>query len=134
MRDWQGGVLELVRNRGPGPAHHRPLAAYGLNGIGLMVMVVVFASTAGLTGAEVGVAGGTALLAQKMLEAVFGDQAVRGAGGPGPRRACSSATGELTAAEQRAATPPALARRWPAPADQAARRRSAAAAAARRVR
>src|SRR5690606_11091526 len=35
------------------------------------------ASTGGLTGAEVGIAGGTAILAQKLLEAVFGDDAVR---------------------------------------------------------
>jgi hypothetical protein len=40
-------------------------------------MVVVFASTAGLTGAELGIAGGGALIGQKLLEAVFGDQAVR---------------------------------------------------------
>src|SRR3712207_7746373 len=30
-----------------------------------------------LTGAEVGIAGGSAILGQKLLEAVFGDQAVR---------------------------------------------------------
>ena len=35
------------------------------------------AAPAGLTGAEVGIAGGTALLAQRVLEAIFGDQAVR---------------------------------------------------------
>jgi hypothetical protein len=40
-------------------------------------MVVVFANTAGLTGAEVGIAGGSAVLGQKLLEAVFGDQALR---------------------------------------------------------
>jgi hypothetical protein len=40
-------------------------------------MVVVFSATAGLTGAEVGIAGGSAVLGQKLLEAVFGDQAVR---------------------------------------------------------
>ena len=33
--------------------------------------------TAGLTGGEVGIAGGTALVGQKVLEALFGDQAVR---------------------------------------------------------
>jgi hypothetical protein len=38
---------------------------------------VVFASTAGITGAEVGIAGGSAVLGQKLLEAVFGDQALR---------------------------------------------------------
>jgi hypothetical protein len=40
-------------------------------------MIVIFAQTAGVTGAEVGVAGGTAVIGQKILEAVFGDQAVR---------------------------------------------------------
>ena len=33
--------------------------------------------TAGITGAEVGIAGGTAVIGQKVLEAIFGDQAVR---------------------------------------------------------
>ena len=41
-------------------------------------MVVVFAHTGGaLVGAEAGIAGGGAILGQKLLEAVFGDQAVR---------------------------------------------------------
>ena len=40
-------------------------------------MLVAFAHTGGLIGAEVGIAGGTAVLAQKVLEAIFGDQAVR---------------------------------------------------------
>src|SRR3712207_6309838 len=40
-------------------------------------MIVVFAHTAGLTGAEAGIAGGSAVLGQKLLEAVFGDEAVR---------------------------------------------------------
>jgi hypothetical protein len=41
------------------------------------LMIVVFAHTAGMTGAEAGIAGGSAVLGQKLLEAVFGDQAVR---------------------------------------------------------
>jgi|tagenome__1003787_1003787.scaffolds.fasta_scaffold20440767_2 hypothetical protein len=41
-------------------------------------MIAVFASTAFIpTGAEIGVASGTTLLSQKVLEALFGDQAVR---------------------------------------------------------
>ena len=40
-------------------------------------MIVVFSYSYGLTGAEVGIAGGSAVLGQKLLEAVFGDQAVR---------------------------------------------------------
>ena len=40
-------------------------------------MLVIFAHTAGLTGAEVGVAGGSAVVAQRLLESIFGDDAVR---------------------------------------------------------
>ena len=40
-------------------------------------MLAVFAHTGGLTGAEVVVAGGTSAVGQKVLEAIFGDQAVR---------------------------------------------------------
>ena len=37
----------------------------------------MFAQTGGLTGAEVAVAGGTSAVGQKLLKAIFGDQAVR---------------------------------------------------------
>jgi hypothetical protein len=40
-------------------------------------MLAVFVQTAGLTGAEIAVAGGTTAVGQRVLEAVFGDQAVR---------------------------------------------------------
>jgi hypothetical protein len=40
-------------------------------------MVLVFASTAGLTGLELGIAGGSAVVGQKLLEAIFGEDAVR---------------------------------------------------------
>jgi hypothetical protein len=40
-------------------------------------MVAVFAHTGGLTGGEVAVAGGTTAVGQRVLEAVFGDSAVR---------------------------------------------------------
>ena len=40
-------------------------------------MLAVFASTGGLTGAEVAVAGGTSVAGQRLLEALLGDQAVR---------------------------------------------------------
>ncbi|MQA36442.1 ABC transporter, partial [Modestobacter roseus] len=53
------------------------LLSWGVNGAGAVVMVAVFASTAGLSGAEVAIAGGTTALGQRVLEAVFGDAAVR---------------------------------------------------------
>ncbi|WP_454729066.1 dynamin family protein [Cellulosimicrobium protaetiae] len=77
IRGWQSDVLDLVREQGAGKRGAARALSFGINGLGLSLMVVVFASTGGLTGAEVGIAGGTAILAQKLLEAVFGDDAVR---------------------------------------------------------
>jgi hypothetical protein len=77
VRGWQGYVLELVREQGAAKRSTARYLSFGVNGLGLMLMIVVFAHTGGLTGAEVGVAGGTTVLSQKLLEAVFGDQAVR---------------------------------------------------------
>ena len=77
VRDWQGEVLELVREEGAGRRTNARIAAYGVNAIGLFLMLVAFSSTGGLVGAEIGIAGGTAVLAQRVLEAIFGDQAVR---------------------------------------------------------
>lgn len=77
VRDWQGEILQMVRDEGKDRRATARVLAYGVNGLGVVLMLVTFASTAGLTGAEVGIAGGTAVLGQKLLEAVFGDQAVR---------------------------------------------------------
>ncbi|WP_166846495.1 dynamin family protein [Isoptericola sp. BMS4] len=77
IRGWQDDVLALVREQGASRRGTARALSFGVNALGVSLMVVVFASTAGLTGAEVGIAGGTALVAQKLLEAVFGDEAVR---------------------------------------------------------
>jgi energy-coupling factor transporter ATP-binding protein EcfA2 len=77
VRDWQHDVLEMVRTEGANKRTSARFLAYGVNGLSVALMVVVFAHTAGLTGAEAGIAGGSAVLGQKLLEAVFGDQAVR---------------------------------------------------------
>ena len=53
-------------------------SSYAVNGLGLVLMIAVFTATAFIpTGAEIAVAGGTTIAAQKILEAIFGDQAVR---------------------------------------------------------
>jgi hypothetical protein len=78
VRDWQGFVLELVRTEGASKRSGARLASYGVNGAGLVVMLAVFSQTAGLTGAEIAIAGGTSVASQKVLEAIFGEQAVRG--------------------------------------------------------
>jgi hypothetical protein len=78
VRDWQQDVLELVRSEGADKRGTARFLAYGVNGLGVTLMIVVFAHTGGmLVGAEAGIAGGSAVVAQKLLEAVFGDQAVR---------------------------------------------------------
>jgi hypothetical protein len=70
-------VLDMVRTEGADKRSTARFLAYGVNGLSVALMIDVFAQTAGLTGAEVGIAGGGAILGQKLLEAVFGDQAVR---------------------------------------------------------
>jgi len=77
VRAWQGVVFDLVREEGASKRAAARLASLGVNGAGLTVMLAVFAHTGGLTGAEVVVAGGTSAVSQKVLEAIFGDQAVR---------------------------------------------------------
>lgn len=77
VRGWQGEVLDLVRGEGKDRRTNARIGAYGVNGIGVFLMLVAFAHTGGLIGAEVGIASGTAVLAQRVLEAIFGDQAVR---------------------------------------------------------
>src|SRR5512132_188946 len=77
VRGWQAYVLDLVRSVGASKRTTARFLSFGINGVGVLVMIVVFAHTAGLTGAEVGVAAGTGVLSQKLLEAIFGDQAVR---------------------------------------------------------
>lgn len=77
VRAWQRGVLDLVATEGTDKRSTARALSFGVNALGATLMVVIFASTGGLTTAEVGVAGGTAVLAQRLLEAVFGDEAVR---------------------------------------------------------
>ena len=77
VRDWQQDVLDMVRTEGADKRSTARFLAFGVNGLSVSLMVVVFAHTAGVTGAEAGIAGGSAVLGQKVLEAVFGDQAVR---------------------------------------------------------
>ncbi|TXJ04614.1 MAG: ABC transporter [Aeromicrobium sp.] len=76
-REWREAVFELVSQEGAGRKTKAKVLSYGVNATGVALMVVVFAGTAGLTGVEIGIAGGTAVAGQKLLEAVFGDQAMR---------------------------------------------------------
>ncbi|MEV6489694.1 ABC transporter [Actinoplanes sp. NPDC051633] len=78
VRDWQAWVLELVREEAGDKRFVARAGAYAVNGVGLTVMIAVFTSTAFIpTGAELAVGAGTTIAAQKVLEAIFGDQAIR---------------------------------------------------------
>jgi hypothetical protein len=69
-------TIDDVRTAGGRKRAVAQVAALGVNVVGVAVMLGVFAHTAGLTGAEVGIAAGTAFLNQKLLEALFGERAM----------------------------------------------------------
>ncbi|WP_130449952.1 dynamin family protein [Zhihengliuella halotolerans] len=77
VRAWQGDLMELIRTEGQGKRFTARMVSFGVNGVAVALMIVVFASTAGLSGLEIGIAGGSAVVGQKLLEAIFGEEAVR---------------------------------------------------------
>ncbi|MFN2389543.1 MAG: ABC transporter [Actinomycetota bacterium] len=77
VRAWQQHVLDLVRAEGASKRALGRTLSLGVNVVGASLMVAVFAQTGGLTGGEIAIAGGTATVSHKLLEALFGDQAVR---------------------------------------------------------
>ncbi|TDO69034.1 hypothetical protein EV651_10171 [Kribbella sp. VKM Ac-2571] len=79
VREWQTFVLDLVRREGADKKSTARILEYGVNGLGLSLMVVVFASGAGIPkGAQTSAGAGSAVVGQRLLEAVFGDKAVQG--------------------------------------------------------
>lgn len=77
VRDWQQDVVETVRAEGNDKRTSARFLAYGVNGLAVALMVAVFADSGGDSGAGVGIGGESALLGQRLLEAVFGEQALR---------------------------------------------------------
>ncbi|MEU8221354.1 AAA family ATPase [Kribbella sp. NPDC048915] len=79
VREWQKSVVELIRTEGANKKSTARILEYGVNGLGLSLMVVVFASETGIPKtAEAGAGAGSAVVAMRLLEAVFGDKAVLG--------------------------------------------------------
>lgn len=74
---WSESVNELVREVGQSKRAKARILSFGVNGVGAVLMLAAFAGTGGLTGAEVGIAGGTAVVAGKLLDTIFGDQVTR---------------------------------------------------------
>ncbi len=77
VRAWQGELLELVRDVGGDRKATARILSLGVNGAAAVVMMLVFAHTGGLTGAEAAVAGGASAVGHTLLEALLGDQAIR---------------------------------------------------------
>ena len=77
IRGWQDDVMTVVAQEGAGRRTKARLAALGVNAAGVSLMLVAFAHTAGVTGAELGIASGTAVVGQKVLELIFGDDQIR---------------------------------------------------------
>jgi len=77
VRAWQGELLELVRALGGDRKSTARALSLGVNGVAAVVIVLVFAHTGGLTGAEAAVAGGAGAVGHTLLEALLGDQAIR---------------------------------------------------------
>jgi energy-coupling factor transporter ATP-binding protein EcfA2 len=73
---WLDRLTRAVQERGHSRKAIAFAASLGVNAAGVVAMLVVFAHSAGLTGGEVAIAGGTALVGHKLLEALFGEAAV----------------------------------------------------------
>ena len=61
VRAWQADVMELVAGEGMNKRSRARFMAFGVNGVSVALMLVVFAHTGGLSGAEAGIAGGSAV-------------------------------------------------------------------------
>ncbi|WP_407921604.1 ABC transporter [Corynebacterium epidermidicanis] len=77
VREWQAELMHTIENNAADKRKQARLMSLGFNVVTVALMLVVFASTAGLTGGEVAIAGGSAVVGQKMLETIFGEDAVR---------------------------------------------------------
>ena len=73
---WMREIVDDVRAHAGRKRAVAQVAALGVNVVSVAVMLAVFVQTAGLTGTEVGIAAGTAILNQKLLEAIFGEGAM----------------------------------------------------------
>ncbi|MFI5709153.1 dynamin family protein [Kribbella sp. NPDC051620] len=79
VREWQEGVFELIRQEGADKRSTARILAYGENGLGLALMISIFASTASVPAGSKATTGvSTAVVGQRLLDAVFGEEAVRG--------------------------------------------------------
>ncbi len=77
VREWQGSLMTLVRTQGADRKSTARFLSFGVNGVSMVLMVLVFSHTGGLTGGEVAIAGGTSAVGHALLESLLGDDNLR---------------------------------------------------------
>jgi hypothetical protein len=77
LHEWVGSIATDVQARGAGKRDLAFGVSLGVNALAVAAMVGVFAHTAGVTGTELGIVAATGFLNQKLLQAIFGEAAMR---------------------------------------------------------
>jgi len=77
IEDWTAALVSLVAQQGADKRKRAQVSSLGINAVAVIALLAIFSHTGGLTGGEVGVAAGAAAAQQKLLEQVFGANAVR---------------------------------------------------------
>ncbi len=72
---WLAGLTRIVQDEAPSRFRAARLASTGVNAAAVATILAIFASTGGLTGAEMGVAAGAAAAQQGLLEHMLGKAA-----------------------------------------------------------
>ncbi|HEX7172217.1 MAG TPA: dynamin family protein [Candidatus Limnocylindria bacterium] len=73
LEGWAAGIGDRIRDLGAQRKGWAQAASLGVNVVGTSAILAVFVHTGGLTGAEVGITAATAVVNQKLLEAIFGE-------------------------------------------------------------
>src|SRR5438309_7296416 len=77
LQEWVASIATDVQARGAGKRDLAFGVSLGVNALTVAAMVGVFAHTAGVTGTELGIVAATGFLNQKLLQAIFGEAAMR---------------------------------------------------------
>lgn len=73
LENWAAEIGRAIRGLGERRKAWARVASIGVNAVGTSAILAVFLHTGGLTGAELGITAGTAVVNQKLLEAIFGE-------------------------------------------------------------
>ncbi len=77
LQEWVASIATDVQARGAGKRDLAFGVSLGVNALTVAAMVGVFAHTAGVTGTEIGIVAATGFLNQKLMQAIFGEAAMR---------------------------------------------------------